>query len=125
MFGSGSGIRDKHLGPATLDPDLYPLSAQKFVSDRRETSSDTFTILLFRVELQVSAHKALACCLMFPADYPRSVILIELKSRFLSPKLLNGLARVAEQEANKYLGKPQVLLWYRYQYPMLSFLKSL
>ena len=63
---------------------------------------------IFRVEIQVSSHKSLACCLMFPPDYPHATILVELKSKTLANKLLNGLTRVAEQEARKYLGKPQV-----------------
>ena len=61
-----------------------------------------------RVELEVTVHRAMACCLMFPADYPAAPILVELKSRTLAPRLLAGLTRLAEQEAGKHLGKPQV-----------------
>ncbi len=45
---------------------------------------------------------------MFPSDYPRSLILVELKSKTLAARLLTGLTRVAEDEARKFLGRPQV-----------------
>ncbi len=46
---------------------------------------------------------------MFPVDYPRSLILVELKSKTLAARLLTGLTRVAEDEARKFLGRPQVI----------------
>jgi hypothetical protein len=61
-----------------------------------------------RVEIETSAYKKVACCLMFPSDYPRSLILVELKSKTLAARLLTGLTRVAEDEARKFLGRPQV-----------------
>ena len=36
--------------------------------------------------------------------------MIELKSKTISEKLLDGLVRVSEQEARKHLGKPQCLI---------------
>jgi hypothetical protein len=54
-------------------------------------------------------YKKVACCLMFPSDYPRSLILVELKSKTLAARLLTGLTRVAEDEARKFLGRPQVI----------------
>jgi len=60
------------------------------------------------VEIQTSAYKKLACCLMFPAEYPRALILVELKSKTLASRLLAGLTSIAEDEARKFLGRPQV-----------------
>jgi hypothetical protein len=57
---------------------FFEFCCQKF--NRLATLYLFIIILFYRVELQVSAHKALACCLMFPADYPHAAILIELKS---------------------------------------------
>ncbi|KAG7177203.1 hypothetical protein Hamer_G000464, partial [Homarus americanus] len=54
-------------------------------------------------------YKQLVACFQFSPDYPTTRALIELKSRYISPKLLDGLTRLCENEADKYLGKPQVL----------------
>ena len=64
---------------------------------------------LVRIEIEKTKFKKLACCFMFPNDYPQSPILFELKSKTLSDKLLDGLTRVTEQECKKHLGKPQIL----------------
>jgi len=64
---------------------------------------------LVRIELERTECKKLACCFMFPNDYPKSPILFELKSKTLSLKLLDGLTRVTEQECKKIIGKPQIL----------------
>ena len=53
--------------------------------------------------------KKMVICLCYPSDYPSSHIFVELKSKTLSEKLLDGLVRVAEAEAKKYLGKPHAL----------------
>jgi len=64
---------------------------------------------LVRIEIERTKFKKLACCFMFPNDYPNSPILFELKSKTLSDKLLDGLTRVTEQECKKHLGRPQIL----------------
>jgi len=55
-----------------------------------------------------TAFKHIVACIQFPSNYPFSPLLIELKSKTLSDKLLDGLTNVCEQEAKKILGKPQV-----------------
>ncbi|CAG2060139.1 unnamed protein product, partial [Timema podura] len=57
-----------------------------------------------------TAFKNIIVLIQFPEDYPHSSLLLELKSKTLSDKLLDGLTNVCEQEAKKILGKPQVLL---------------
>ena len=64
---------------------------------------------LVRIELEKTECKKLACCFIFPDNYPHNPILFELKSRTLSLKLLDGLTKVTEQECKKILGKPQIL----------------
>jgi hypothetical protein len=48
-------------------------------------------------------------CIQFTDTYPNTPLLVELKSKTLSEKLLQGLTNVCEREAKKYLGKAQVL----------------
>jgi len=65
---------------------------------------------MVRIEIEKSPFKKIVVCLMFPVEYPNAVILIELKSKTLAPKLLDGLTQVTEKECRKVqLGKPQVL----------------
>ena len=49
-------------------------------------------------------------CLTYPVEYPKNHILVELKSKTLSRKLLDGLEKVAETEAKKYINSPHVLM---------------
>jgi hypothetical protein len=42
--------------------------------------------------------------LQFPEDYPNHEVLVELRSKTLDDKLLNGLTRVCEERAREYLG---------------------
>ena len=64
---------------------------------------------MVRIEIRKTDFKQLAACFQFPAEYPRCVILLELKSKTLSEKLLSGLVKLCEAEAKKLLGKPQLL----------------
>lgn len=48
--------------------------------------------------------------LQFPKDYPQSGILVELKSKTLSEKLLNKLVDICDQEMKKYSGQQQVII---------------
>ena len=64
---------------------------------------------MVRVELKKSDFKTMAICLTYPSNYPTHHILVEIKSKKLSRKLLDGLEKVAETEAKKYIGKPHVL----------------
>ncbi len=47
-------------------------------------------------------------CFMFPDNYPNDPIIMELKSKVLSDRLLDGLSRVCEEEAKKLTGQRQV-----------------
>ena len=64
---------------------------------------------MVRIEIEKTNFKKLVCCLMYPSEYPNSPILMELKSKTLAPKLLDGLTNVTEKECKKFLGKPQAL----------------
>jgi len=62
-----------------------------------------------RVEVTKSNFKKLAICMTYPNDYPAHHVLVELKSRTIGQKLLDGLVKVSEEEAKKYEGKPHCL----------------
>ena len=64
---------------------------------------------MIRVELKKSVFKTMAVCFTYPTNYPTNHILVEIKSKTLSRKLLDGLEKVAEVEAKRYIGKPHVL----------------
>ncbi|XP_017772704.1 PREDICTED: uncharacterized protein LOC108559848 [Nicrophorus vespilloides] len=64
---------------------------------------------MVRVEIKCTAFKTIVSCMQFTNNYPKTPILIELKSKTLSEKLLIGLTSVCEHEAKKILGKPQIL----------------
>lgn len=65
---------------------------------------------MVRAEIKRTDFKKVIICIQFPTNYPTEPLLIELKSKTLSDKLLQGLTNVCEQEIKKSLGKPQVLL---------------
>lgn len=64
---------------------------------------------MVRIEIKKTEQKALVACIQFPQSYPKEPLLIELKSKTLSEKLLQKLNSIAEEEAKKYLGKAQIL----------------
>ncbi|GIY37842.1 uncharacterized protein CDAR_234851 [Caerostris darwini] len=72
---------------------------------------------MVRVDLRRTKYKQLTVCLQFPELYPQQTLLIELKSKTLCDKFLNGLTKICEEECKKLLGKPQIL-------KVLKFLKQ-
>lgn len=64
---------------------------------------------MVRAEIKITPHKKIIVCIQFPEIYPQGILLIELKSKTLSDKLLQGLTNVCETEAKKLLGKPQIM----------------
>lgn len=64
---------------------------------------------MVRIEIKRTEHKTLVACIQFPQSYPKEPLLIELKSKTLSEKLLQKLTSIAEEEAKKFLGKSQTL----------------
>lgn len=72
---------------------------------------------MVRVEITKTVYKKIVACIQFPQDYPQAPLLIELKSKTLSRKLLDGLTEVCEKECRRLLGKAQVL-------PILKFIRN-
>ena len=61
-------------------------------------------------------------CFQFSEDYPRTPILLELKSHVMSFKLLDGLTKVCEQEAKKLIGQMQVCTQSKWPGASISYL---
>ncbi|XP_037818986.1 uncharacterized protein LOC119608585 [Lucilia sericata] len=65
---------------------------------------------LVRVDIQENKHyRQFTVCLRFPEDYPKRTILVELKSKTLSEKFLQGLTGLCEKQCQEYLGKPHCI----------------
>ncbi|XP_059079589.1 uncharacterized protein LOC131877807 [Tigriopus californicus] len=77
----------------------------------------TCALAQVRVQIKKSDFTCVTACFTFPKDYPRHNILIELKSKTLSVKLLDGLVKVSETEAQKHLDRPHIL-------PMVKFINK-
>lgn len=66
-----------------------------------------FSLFQVRVDLNYTDFKRIAICLRFPENYPNNRILVELKSKTLSPKLLQYLTTLCDEKAKEHLGKSQ------------------
>lgn len=64
---------------------------------------------MIRVEIKRTSFKTIIVCMQFPADYPKFPILIELKSKTISDKLLSGLSNICDNEAKKNINRAQIL----------------
>ncbi|XP_015185473.1 PREDICTED: uncharacterized protein LOC107071199 [Polistes dominula] len=72
---------------------------------------------MVRVEITKTTFKKIVVCIQFPENYPSVPLLIELKSKTLSERLLAKLTEVCEKECKNLLGKAQVL-------PTLRFIRN-
>jgi len=99
-----------------IDDELKDLKARlkTFVSTAEIIGAHRANV---QIRITRTRHKQCICQFQFPADYPRSPILIELKSKIFSVKVLDAMTKVAEAEAKKLLGKPQIL-------PLMKFLNK-
>jgi len=75
---------------------------------------------MVQYKIYKTVHKQLVVCLQFPEDYPRSPLLIELKSKALSEKLLDGLNKVCDDEARKIVGQHQVMPIIRFVHKFIN-----
>lgn len=69
---------------------------------------------LVQFRMMRTKHKSLVINYHFPEGYPNEPLATELKSRYLSDRLLEGLVKVADEEAKKMLGEKQVLQMTRF-----------
>lgn len=71
-------------------------------------SCEYLYVLSFACFYRVSDQRQLTVHFQFPAGYPQTPILVELKSKTLPYKLLDGLVKLCDDEAKKYVGQRQV-----------------
>lgn len=62
-----------------------------------------------RVNIRKTPYKQLVVCLQFSDQYPETPILVELKSKTLAEKLLDGITKICEEKLKEQKGKPQIL----------------
>ncbi|XP_028397097.1 uncharacterized protein LOC114520946 [Dendronephthya gigantea] len=101
----------------------------KFVEDELKSVKEKLTDLvegteiiachfaLVQVKVKKTKYKQMTVHLQFSKDYPKSGILVELKSKTLSEKLLNKLVNICDQEMKKYIGQQQIV-------PVITFIKK-
>ena len=65
-------------------------------------------MLLSAVMFRKTKERELTACIQFPKDYPDSPLLVEIKSKYLTPSLLKSVNQICDQELKKYVGKKQV-----------------
>ncbi|KAK3097418.1 hypothetical protein FSP39_009473 [Pinctada imbricata] len=63
-----------------------------------------------RVHIYVSDQRQLTALLQFTSKYPQDPLVTELKSKTLTEKLLDGIIKLCDAEAKKYVGQKQVIL---------------
>lgn len=66
--------------------------------------------LSVRLAIKVTDQKHVTLIGIFPPKYPLEPLIMELKSKTLSEKLLDGLLKVCEEQAKKWVGQRQILL---------------
>ncbi|PIK51988.1 hypothetical protein BSL78_11136 [Apostichopus japonicus] len=62
-----------------------------------------------RINIRRTRYKQVVVCLQFSDQYPDTPILLELKSKFLPDKLLDGLTKICEEKLKEQKGKAQIL----------------
>lgn len=71
--------------------------------------------------------RQMTAVMQFLENYPTEPVVVELKSKTLTEKLLDGVVKVCDAEARKYIGQKQVgpkfiILMYMYLHTILNLL---
>ncbi|KAK7500064.1 hypothetical protein BaRGS_00008611 [Batillaria attramentaria] len=69
---------------------------------------------LVKAEIKKTEHKQLSVTCLFPPEYPHTPLVVELNSKTLAYKLLQGLSNVCENEARTLAGQQQVVHMIRF-----------
>ena len=64
---------------------------------------------MVRLKIYKSDNKNLVACFQFPEKYPNDTIIVELKSKVLAQRLLEGLTKVCDKEAKGLIGQRQII----------------
>ena len=69
-----------------------------------------YVILFVLFNSRRTPHKQCLCQFQFPSNYPEGAMLIELKSKVFSDKVLKTMTQLLETELKKMTGRVQVFL---------------
>lgn len=84
---------------------------EKCTEKIHNTTIEACVPAMVRVRIRKTKHKDLTVCIQFTEQYPSEHLVVELKSKTLPDKFLDGLSRLCEKEAaDKHVGRRQVLL---------------
>ncbi|XP_078312740.1 uncharacterized protein LOC144619196 [Crassostrea virginica] len=72
---------------------------------------------IVRLHIYVDEMRQMTCVMQFLETYPTEPVVVELKSKTLTEKLLDGVVKLCDAEARKYIGQKQVIL-------LVNFLKQ-
>lgn len=64
---------------------------------------------IVQIKITITKYKQLVICIQFSDNYPHSCLLVELKSKVLSDKLLQKLTKICEEELAKFEGEKQII----------------
>lgn len=62
-----------------------------------------------QIKVTRTKHKQCMCQFQFPKNYPNESILLEVKSKVFPVKVIDAIRKIAEAEAKKLHGKPQII----------------
>ena len=55
-------------------------------------------------------ERELTACIQFPQGYPDLPLLVEIKSKYLTPSLVKNINEICDRELKNYVGKKQVCM---------------
>lgn len=64
---------------------------------------------MVRVQISKTDYKTIVLCMQFPEDYPKALLLMEVKSKTLSESVLCAILELLEQHLKQFIGKAQIL----------------
>ncbi|CAK8683370.1 uncharacterized protein LOC143450893 [Clavelina lepadiformis] len=63
---------------------------------------------LVTIKILKTKHRELTACIQFPNNYPDAILLVEIKSKVMSPSLMSHINQICDQELKKFVGQKQV-----------------
>ncbi|XP_002128606.2 uncharacterized protein LOC100177726 [Ciona intestinalis] len=65
---------------------------------------------LVSIKITKTPHRVLTVCIQFPQNYPDDILLVEIKSKVMSPALVNHIGQICDNELKKRVGDKQVMI---------------
>ncbi|CAI8038237.1 hypothetical protein GBAR_LOCUS21320 [Geodia barretti] len=64
---------------------------------------------LVQIKIRQTDHRQVNVCCQFPESYPSRPLLVELKSKTIADRMLEGMVKVFDQELLRISGQPQIV----------------